>query len=73
MVPPVLRAWIDVEAHIDTETILAGPFDGFEEIFPRNFRKVGFVGIRLDGLKWHWDANPVETSGSNHRKIFFNL
>jgi hypothetical protein len=71
VIPAVLRSRNGVEIKVDTNTIFASPFDGFEEVSPGCLGKEWFSGVDFDSPEGEWDTDPVEAGCGDLSEIFF--
>jgi len=59
-----------MKVEVDTKTVFASPFDGFQEVRPADFGEERLAGIDLDGPERKGNTDPVETSGGDLSKVF---
>jgi len=73
VVPPVLRARQGVQVEVDTETVLACPLDGLEEVFPGRLCIERLVVVLLNCPEWEGDADEVEARAGDQCEVFLGL
>lgn len=73
MVVPVLTPWHGVQVEVDSESVLARPGDGEEEVLPADEREEGLAVVRLDHPVADGQADPVETGCCDLGKILLRL
>ncbi len=62
-----------MQIEINTDSVFATPFNGFEEIGPRRSDKEGFVVHGLDGPEADRNTDPVQSCACNLSDVLFRL
>ena len=62
-----------MQVEVDTETVLASPFDRLEEVLPCNTLEEWFAGVDLDGPVGERDTNEVEPCSSDLCEVLLSL
>jgi hypothetical protein len=70
MVPPILRARDGMKVKVDTKTVLASPFDRFQEVGPADFREEKPARIDSDCPERKGYTDPVQTGAGDLSKSY---
>lgn len=62
-----------MKVEVDSETVLASPFERLEDVLPANAFKHGFVGVGLDAPEANGEADPVQAGAGDLGEILFGL
>lgn len=73
VVVAILTTRDGVKVEIYSQPILACPCETLEEICPPNVGQERLSWIHLDDPVWNGQADPVQTSASNLRKVALSL
>jgi hypothetical protein len=59
-----------MKVKVDTKTVLASPFDRFQEVGPADFREERLAGIDFDGPERKGYTDPVQTGAGDLSKSY---